>query len=113
MTVLFELAVQIARIHDRKKDRQAVAEGWGDPEDYDLEPEDVPSRRSRRRRRLRRRDLSADAMSRLTMRAAMVVHPASGLGRAGRIADTVAERLRPRSTTSSRSPRARSRSRAG
>ncbi|HEV7652994.1 MAG TPA: diacylglycerol kinase family protein [Actinophytocola sp.] len=28
------------------------------------------------------------------MRAAMVVHPASGLGRAGRIADTVAERLR-------------------
>ncbi|HEY0448108.1 diacylglycerol/lipid kinase family protein [Actinophytocola sp.] len=28
------------------------------------------------------------------MRAAMVVHPASGLGRAGRIADTVAQRLR-------------------
>lgn len=28
------------------------------------------------------------------MRAAMVVHPASGLGRAGRIADTVADRLR-------------------
>jgi len=44
MTVLFELAVQIARIHDRKKDRQAVAEGWGDPEDYDLKPEDIPAK---------------------------------------------------------------------
>jgi len=44
MTVLFEVAVQIARVHDRKKDRQAVAEGWGDPEDYDLKPEDVPER---------------------------------------------------------------------
>jgi sec-independent protein translocase protein TatC len=41
MTVLFELAVQIARIHDRKAARQAVAEGWGDPEDYDLKPEDL------------------------------------------------------------------------
>ncbi len=44
MTVLFEVAVQIARVHDRKKDRQAVAEGWGDPEDYDLEPDDVPEK---------------------------------------------------------------------
>jgi sec-independent protein translocase protein TatC len=44
MTVLFEVAVQIARVHDRKKDREAVAEGWGDPEDYDLKPEDVPDR---------------------------------------------------------------------
>jgi sec-independent protein translocase protein TatC len=41
MTVLFEVAVQIARIHDRKKNRRAVAEGWGDPEDYDLKPSDV------------------------------------------------------------------------
>ncbi len=44
MTALFELAVQMARVHDRKKDRQAVAEGWGDPEDYDLKPEDVPEK---------------------------------------------------------------------
>jgi sec-independent protein translocase protein TatC len=37
MTVLFELSVQIARIHDRKKEREAVADGWGDhPEDYDF-----------------------------------------------------------------------------
>jgi sec-independent protein translocase protein TatC len=37
MTVLFELAVQLARIHDRKKQRQAVDDGWGDhPEDYDF-----------------------------------------------------------------------------
>lgn len=41
MTVLFEFAVQIARIHDRKAARRAVAEGWGDPEDYDLKPEDL------------------------------------------------------------------------
>ena len=44
MTVLFELAVQIARIHDRKEARKAVAEGWGDPEDYDLKPEDAPEK---------------------------------------------------------------------
>jgi sec-independent protein translocase protein TatC len=40
MSLLFEVAVQIARIHDRKKDRQAVVDGWGDPEDYDLDPDD-------------------------------------------------------------------------
>ena len=42
MTVLFEIAVQIARVHDRKKERQAVDDGWGDhPEDYDFsEPPD-------------------------------------------------------------------------
>jgi sec-independent protein translocase protein TatC len=44
MTVLFEVAVQIARVHDRKKDREAVAEGWGEPEDYDLKPGDVPDK---------------------------------------------------------------------
>jgi len=38
MTILFELAVQVARVHDRKKDRQSVEDGWGDPEDYDLDP---------------------------------------------------------------------------
>jgi sec-independent protein translocase protein TatC len=38
MTVLFEVAVQIARIHDRKKDREAIADGWHPDEDYDIEP---------------------------------------------------------------------------
>jgi len=37
MTVLFELATQLARIHDRKKERERAADGWGDhPEDYDF-----------------------------------------------------------------------------
>lgn len=40
MSVLFELAVQLARFHDRKAARKAVADGWGDPEDYDLDPDD-------------------------------------------------------------------------
>ncbi|MDQ3786960.1 MAG: twin-arginine translocase subunit TatC, partial [Actinomycetota bacterium] len=37
MTVLFEVAVQIARIHDRRKDRRDIEEGWADPDDP-LEP---------------------------------------------------------------------------
>jgi sec-independent protein translocase protein TatC len=45
MTILFELAVQIARIHDRKKDREAVADGWGDhPEDYDFDEPTKPDK---------------------------------------------------------------------
>jgi sec-independent protein translocase protein TatC len=45
MTVLFELAVQIARIHDRKKERQAVDDGWGDhPEDYDFDEPAKPDK---------------------------------------------------------------------
>jgi sec-independent protein translocase protein TatC len=38
MTILFEVAVQIARLHDRKKDREAIADGWRPDEDYDVEP---------------------------------------------------------------------------
>ena len=45
MTVLFELAMQIARIHDRKKEREAVADGWGDhPEDYDFDETEKPAK---------------------------------------------------------------------
>jgi len=39
MTVLFELSVQIARIHDRKKEKQAIADGWN-PDDYDVEADE-------------------------------------------------------------------------
>lgn len=37
MTVLFEFATQLARLHDKKKEQQSVEDGWGDhPEDYDF-----------------------------------------------------------------------------
>jgi len=47
MSLLFEVAVQIARVHDRKSDRQSVIDGWGDPEDYDLSPDDKKLKKMR------------------------------------------------------------------
>nr|WP_130343697.1 twin-arginine translocase subunit TatC [Herbihabitans rhizosphaerae] len=40
MTVLLEFSIQLSRLHDRKKARRAVAEGWGEPEEYGLKPDD-------------------------------------------------------------------------
>ncbi|HET6502368.1 MAG TPA: twin-arginine translocase subunit TatC [Amycolatopsis sp.] len=40
LTVLFEIAIQIARVHDRRKERASQAEGWGQLADDEAAPFD-------------------------------------------------------------------------
>ncbi|WP_084211728.1 twin-arginine translocase subunit TatC [Pseudonocardia acaciae] len=47
LTVLFEVSIQIARVHDRRKERREAEEGWGawdpdQPSPIDTEPSEIP-----------------------------------------------------------------------